>query len=136
MPITRRLLIVLLKRLLQLCRRLGTQTSRGLMLLLTLVRRLFSLLQSSSSDCSPSPLSEGGDDGSAVVYPSCQPPARLRGEERRTTLSPGDLPGGIGLVAPGIARMVTVATGEFVSAEPTINEGDDVLSGIDAVRLV
>lgn len=136
MLITRRLLIVLLKRLSQLCRRLGTQTSRGLLLLLTLVRRLFSLLQSSCSDCSPRFLSEDREDGSAVVHPSCQPPARLRGEERRTTLSPGDLPGGIGLVAPGIARMVTVATGEFASAEPTMDEGDDVLSEIDVVRLI
>lgn len=134
MLITRRLLIVLLKRLSQLCRRLGTQTSRGLLLLLTLVRRLFSLLQSSCS--SPRFLSEDREDGSAVVHPSCQPPARLRGEERRTTLSPGDLPGGIGLVAPGIARMVTVATGEFASAEPTMDEGDDVLSEIDVVRLI
>lgn len=134
MLITRRLLIVLLKRLSQLCRRLGTQTSRGLLLLLTLVRRLFSLLQSSCS--SPRFLSEDREDGSAVVHPSCQPPARLRGEERRTTLSPGDLPGGIGLVAPGMARMVTVATGEFASAEPTMDEGDDVLSEIDVVRLI
>lgn len=134
MLITRRLLIVLLKRLSQLCRRLGTQTSRGLLLLLTLVRRLFSLLQSPCS--SPRFLSEDREDGSAVVHPSCQPPARLRGEERRTTLSPGDLPGGIGLVAPGIARMVTVATGEFASAEPTMDEGDDVLSEIDVVRLI
>lgn len=134
MLITRRLLIVLLKRLSQLCRRLGTQTSRGLLLLLTLVRRLFSLLQSSCS--SPRFLSEDREDGSAVVHPSCQPSARLRGEERRTTLSPGDLPGGIGLVAPGIARMVTVATGEFASAEPTMDEGDDVLSEIDVVRLI
>lgn len=136
MLITRRLLIVLLKRLSQLCRRLGTQTSSGLLLLLTLVRRLFSLLQSSCSDCSPRFLSEDREDGSAVVHPSCQPPARLRGEERRTTLSPGDLPGGIGLVAPGIARMVTVATGEFASAKPTMDEGDDVLSEIDVVCLI